>query len=238
VELSDVASGVGGFALLKDYLSSDSVSNAGDVNGDGFDDVIVGTPFTDPNGNVQDNSGVSYVVYGGDFTGAVTQQGGTGDDLLTGTAADVIVAGQGNDTLIGNGGSDILYAGAGDDVIAISDLNFNRIKGGSGIDTLRVDGSGMFFDLRAIANNQITGIEQIDLNDSGSNALAFNKLDVLALSDTNQLVILGNTSDVVVSLGQGWQENGTQTLDGNLYNEYAVGGVSLLVDSDISQFIS
>jgi len=96
----------------------------------------------------------------------------------------------------------------------------------------------MFFDLRAIANNQITGIEQIDLNDSGSNALAFNKLDVLALSDTNQLVILGNTSDVVVSLGQGWQQNGTQTLDGNLYNEYAVGGSSLLVDSDISQFIS
>jgi Ca2+-binding RTX toxin-like protein len=178
-------------------------------------------------------------VYGGDFTGAVTQQGGTGDDLLTGTAAaDVIVAGQGNDTLIGNGGSDILYAGAGDDVIAISDLNFNRIKGGSGIDTLRVDGSGMFFDLSAIANNRITGIEQIDLNDSSSNTLAFNNLDVLALSDTNQLVILGNTSDVVVSMGQGWTASGTQTLDGNLYNEYAVGGVSLLVDSDISQFIS
>ncbi|MBD1930326.1 MULTISPECIES: beta strand repeat-containing protein [Cyanophyceae] len=239
VELSDVAAGIGGFALEKDYLSSDSVSGAGDVNGDGFDDVMVGTPFTDPNGNIQDNSGQSYVVYGGDFTGAVTNQGATGDDLLTGTAAtDVIVAGQGNDTLIGNGGSDILYAGAGDDVIAISDLNFNRIKGGSGTDTLRVDGSGMFFDLKAIANNRITGIEQIDLNDSGSNALAFNKLDVLALSDTNQLAILGNTSDVVVSLGQGWKESGTQTLDGNLYNEYAVGGVSLLVDSDISQFIS
>jgi Ca2+-binding RTX toxin-like protein len=237
VELSDVAAGIGGFALEKGYLSSYSVSGAGDVNGDGFDDVLVGTPFT--SGGVQDNSGQSYVVYGGDFTGAVTQQGGTGDDLLTGTAAaDVIVAGQGNDTLIGNGGSDILYAGAGNDAIAISDLNFNRIKGGSGTDTLRVEGSGMFFDLRAIANNQITGIEQIDLNNSGSNALAFNKLDVLALSDTNQLVILGNTSDVVVSLGQGWQESGTQTLDGNLYNEYAVGSSSLLVDSDISQFIS
>jgi hypothetical protein len=239
VELSDVAAGVGGFALVKNYLSSDSVSNAGDVNGDGFDDVIVGTPFTDPNGSIQDNSGQSYVVYGGDFTGTVTQQGGTGDDLLIGTAAaDVVVAGQGNDTLIGNGGSDILYAGAGDDAIAISDLNFNRIKGSSGIDTLHVDGSGIFFDLSAIANNRITGVEQIDLNDSGSNTLAFNKLDVLALSDTNQLVILGNTSDVVVSLGQGWQESGTQTLNGNLYNEYAVGGVSLLVDSDISQFIS
>lgn len=31
----------------------------------------------------------------------------------------------------------------------------------------------MFFDLSAIANNRITGIEQIDLNDSGSNTLAF-----------------------------------------------------------------
>ncbi len=239
VELSDVAAGVGGFALEKDYLSSYSVSDAGDVNGDGFDDVLVGTPFTDSNRNILDSSGQSYVVYGGDFTGAVTQQGGTGDDLLTGTAAvDVIVAGQGNDTLIGNGGSDILYAGAGDDVIAISDLNFNRIKGGSGIDTLRVEGSGMFFDLRAIANNQITGIEQIDLNHSSSNALAFNKLDVLAISDTQELVILGNTGDLVVSIGQGWTASGTQTLDDNLFNQYALGGVSVLVDSDISQFIS
>jgi hypothetical protein len=239
VELSDVAAGVGGFALLKDYLSSDSVSGAGDVNGDGFDDVLVGTPFTDPNGNIKDNAGQSYVVYGGDFTGTVTQQAGTGDDLLTGTAAgNIIVAGQGNDTLIGNGGSDILYAGAGDDAIAISDLNFNRIKGGSGTDTLRVDGSGMFFDLRAIANNQITGIEQIDLNHSSSNALAFNKLDVLAISDTQELVILGNTGDLVVSIGQGWTASGTQTLDDNLFNQYALGGVSVLVDSDISQFIS
>jgi hypothetical protein len=38
-----------------------SVSNAGDVNGDGFDDVIVGGYGADPNG---DNSGSSYVVFG------------------------------------------------------------------------------------------------------------------------------------------------------------------------------
>lgn len=38
-----------------------SISSAGDVNGDGFDDVIVGAPKTDSNG---DNSGTSYVVFG------------------------------------------------------------------------------------------------------------------------------------------------------------------------------
>ncbi len=38
-----------------------SVSNAGDVNGDGFDDVIIGARQADTNGA---DSGASYVVFG------------------------------------------------------------------------------------------------------------------------------------------------------------------------------
>ncbi len=38
-----------------------SVSGAGDVNGDGFADFIIGAPFTDPN---VAESGTSYVIYG------------------------------------------------------------------------------------------------------------------------------------------------------------------------------
>ena len=42
--------------------SGRSVSNAGDVNGDGFDDVIIGAHRDDPNGNAE--SGASFVVFG------------------------------------------------------------------------------------------------------------------------------------------------------------------------------
>jgi len=42
--------------------SGGSVSNAGDVNGDGIDDLIIGAFGADPNGNT--SSGESYVVFG------------------------------------------------------------------------------------------------------------------------------------------------------------------------------
>ncbi len=39
-----------------------SVSGAGDVNGDGYDDLIIGARYADPHGS---NSGESYVIFGG-----------------------------------------------------------------------------------------------------------------------------------------------------------------------------
>ena len=46
--------------------SGRSVSAAGDVNGDGIDDLLVGAHGADPNGNY---SGASYVVFGGEAVG-------------------------------------------------------------------------------------------------------------------------------------------------------------------------
>src|SRR5262249_2362349 len=42
-------------------LSGSSVSNAGDINGDGFDDLVIGAYGADPSGN---SSGAVYVVFG------------------------------------------------------------------------------------------------------------------------------------------------------------------------------
>jgi Ca2+-binding RTX toxin-like protein len=121
VELSAIANGTGGFVIIGAAAgdrSGRSVSSAGDVNGDGFDDLIVGAPEADPNGG---DSGASYVVFGGNFTGAVTQVGTTGNDTLSGTTApDIIFGGLGNDVITSNGGNDRLAGGPGADTFVIS----------------------------------------------------------------------------------------------------------------------
>ncbi len=63
LELSDL-NGENGFSLdginPRD-LSGSSVSSAGDINGDGFSDVIIGAPDADPN---DEYSGQAYVIFG------------------------------------------------------------------------------------------------------------------------------------------------------------------------------
>jgi hypothetical protein len=63
IELSAL-NGTTGFQIngeAADDNSGFSVASAGDINGDGFDDVIIGALQADPNGI---GSGASYVVFG------------------------------------------------------------------------------------------------------------------------------------------------------------------------------
>ncbi|OJA03332.1 hypothetical protein BGC33_03070, partial [Bathymodiolus thermophilus thioautotrophic gill symbiont] len=65
VNLSVIAAGTGGFVINGENtndFSGLSVSSAGDVNGDGLDDLIVGAYHADPDN--KSNAGKSYVVFG------------------------------------------------------------------------------------------------------------------------------------------------------------------------------
>jgi hypothetical protein len=231
--------GTDGFRLIGSEAGDGSgraVSSAGDVNGDGFADLIVGSLGAG-------SPGKGYVVFGGNFTGAVTHLGTTGDDTLTGSAAaESFVGGTGNDLLIGNGGADAFQGGAGDDVVRVSSLDFHVADGGTGSDTLALEGSGLHLDLTALADNRTRSIERIDIGGDGNNTLTLSVLDVLHLSDeSNELLVLGNSGDVV-NRGAGWTAaasggtngNGTSTIDGQTYQIYGAGQAMLLIDTDMT----
>ena len=190
--------------------SGSSVSAAGDVNGDGFDDLMVGARRADANGN---SSGESYLIYGGDFTGSVEILADGGSQNLAGDAnANVIIAGRGDDTVNGNGGADVINTGEGDDVIVVPDLAFALIDGGRGKDTLKLDPTvaPLALDLSALPQNQeLQSIEVIDL--TGGHSLTARKLDVIDLlgsEGANVLKVLGDGTSTV-TLPDGWIFQGT-----------------------------
>ena len=96
-----------------------SVAAAGDVNSDGFDDIIVAARGADPNATA---SGSSYVIFG-HATDGQTLVGTGGDDVLHGTLADDSLSGlAGNDTPFGGGGVDTIDGGRGFDTASFADL--------------------------------------------------------------------------------------------------------------------
>ncbi|MCA9695604.1 MAG: FG-GAP repeat protein, partial [Myxococcales bacterium] len=68
VLLGDISLGLGGFAIdggnAKDYAGVSVHAAGGDIDGDGFDDLLVGASVADPMG--RSGAGETYVVFGGD----------------------------------------------------------------------------------------------------------------------------------------------------------------------------
>jgi len=216
-----------------DFLGH-SVSNAGDVNGDGFDDLIVGASGTDPNGNR--DTGSSYIIFGrSDFGSGLPEILGTpGDDILTGTtAAEHFKAGDGNDKLIGRGGADIFDGGTGNDKIQVADLSFDFVDGSAGIDVLHLAGTGLNLNL-ADSGDRISDIEIISLYSQGDrNTLTLTAADLRNLSTTtNTLKVNGNAGGHIFVEDSGWIDGGPR--GSGYYHEYTQGDAVLLVGQNLT----
>jgi len=156
-------------------FSGVSVSGAGDINGDGVDDLIIGASYADPNGNT--NSGSSYVVFGTVPTlgteGKDILNGIFGDDALYGRGGnDLIFGGEGINTLLGEDGNDLIYGG----------FQTDYINGGNGNDGIYDPGG----------NNTIYGGAGNDLSYSGSGD------DLILGGAGNDWIFLGGGNDIVV----------------------------------------
>jgi len=145
--------------------SGRSVSTAGDINGDGFDDLLIGAPGADPNG--QDSAGQSYVVFGSgsgfDASLELAELNGSNGFVLNGvdsfsySGASVSSAGDVN----GDGFDDLLIGAYG------ADPNGQDYAGQSYV----VFGSGAVFD---------ASLELAELN--GSNGFVLNGVDSFSYS--------------------------------------------------------
>ena len=178
-----------------------------------------------------------------------TLVGGLGDDLIEGLGGndtidgglgnDTLDGGAGNDTLDGGGGADVIRAGAGDDLLVVADTGFALIDGGSGFDTLALDGSGLHLDLTQSPPAEIAGIEAIDLTGSGANSLTLSQLDVFDLTEersngTAILRVTGDAGDGVTFAELGWANAGSLVEGGVTYGRYVLGNAEVRLEQGVA----
>ncbi|MGE0574738.1 MAG: DUF4114 domain-containing protein [Reyranella sp.] len=213
-----------------------SVASAGDVNGDGFADLIIGEPEANTlSSGTHQATGGAYVVFGGAFGGSkapVTKRG---------TApAESLIGGAGDDILIGLGGADVFHGGAGEDAIIVGDLAFLLVDGGGGVDTLNPDGSGITLDLTGEGPlvRRIKGIEHIDLT-GDNNTLVIDSHGVrigpgVVVDGMHVLTVLGDISDRVLLGNERWEFAGRITKPEGTFDRYVLGDAAVDIEEGLS----
>ncbi len=228
-------------------LLGDSVGCAGDVNGDGFDDIIVGSPRNDTNGT---NAGQIQVVSGFDNTILFTINGPAANDNFGKAVAgagdvngdgfdDFVVGAPFHDTGGANSGRLFVYSGFdGSQLYFFSGDNFNDQMGASVSGAGDVNGDG-FDDIIAGApgddnNGTSSGSSRVFSGADGSILYTFDgdtAHDTMGFSvgqagDTNG----DGFDDIIVGI---WSDddNGTNSGSARVFSG-ADGSILLMINGD------
>ena len=195
-----------------------------DIFGGNGADVIFGGSGNDVIGADADALNPFVLVPGDDWVA-----GGSGNDrITTGAGADTLFGDSGNDVLLGGTGRDVVDGGTGNDHL-FWDEQDGLFNGGSGTDRLRTASSDL--DLGSAAGRRIHSIEIIDMTGGTGipDSLTLSKAELLDVSSTRILRVLGDAGDIVDIEGP--------FTDGGIsgrYHVYRMGSARLLVDTDVT----
>ncbi|MBE9098778.1 Calx-beta domain-containing protein [Vacuolonema iberomarrocanum] len=225
--------------LVEDDFSGYSVSGAGDINGDGIDDLIIGAYGANPNGN--SDAGTSYVVFGRqtgfDANFDLSTLNGSNGFAINGVAGgdnsgySVSEAGDIN----GDGIDDLIIGAVG------TDPNGNRFAGTSYVVFGSQTGFDASLDLSTLngsngfAINGVAELDQLGRAISGAGDMNGDGIDDLIIgadnADNNYIgasyVVFGRRTEFEASLD-------LATLDGS--NGFTINGV--VADGDFGQSVS
>ncbi|MBC7985230.1 MAG: FG-GAP repeat protein [Sphingomonadaceae bacterium] len=204
-----------------------SVSAAGDINSDGFDDILIGAPGVDRNGN--SSVGESYVIFGFQQSGVGDTITGTNgpDSLDGGTGDDSLIGLDGDDTLRGMGGADALDGGSGGDWAdytgapekVVADLASPIENRGHALGDTYI----------SIENVRGTALNDTLAGDGGANILDGAERNDILEGRAGADMLFGRAGDDTLEgagdndLGDG--EEGADVLDGGLGDDTMSGGI-------------
>jgi len=194
-----------------------SVASAGDINGDGFSDLLIGAPGVTADG---EGSGASYIIYGMAPDEAVTRHGTIASQTLAGGAFDDILSGAGgDDRLYGNGGNDRLNGGDGNDTL-LGGAGNDLLNGADGQDTADYEfaSGGVTVNLSLNGAQDIGGGQGFDTIRMVENLAGSASDDTLTGNEGANLIAGGAGNDTLIG------GKGSDVLIGGLGGDFLSGG--------------